>query len=55
MAQRANPNLIEEVNAKEHFSVNKSDLTETLEDVYFPLISVQEHEDLYSRHDMALK
>ena len=26
-----------------------------LEDVYFPCISVQEHENLYSRHDMAIK
>jgi hypothetical protein len=40
----ANPNLIEEANAKEHFAFNKSSLQEVLEDVYFPVISPQEHD-----------
>ena len=51
----ANPNIIEEANAKEHFAYNKSTLVEVLEDVYFPVISPREHEDMYSRHDMAMK
>lgn len=51
----ANPNLIEEANAKEHFAFNKSSLQEVLEDVYFPVISPQEHDQMYSRHDMAMK
>lgn len=51
----ANPNLIEEANAKEHFAYNKSSLLEVLEDVYFPVVSPQEHDDMYSRHDMAIK
>lgn len=45
----------DEANAKDHFAINKSSLTECLEDVYFPLIDTQEHETLYSRHDMAIK
>ena len=45
----------DEANAKAYFAVNKSGLTECLEDVYFPLIDTQEHEILYSRHDMAIK
>lgn len=51
----ANPNIIEEANAKEHFAYNKSTLVEDLEDTYFPVISPQEHDDMYSRHDMAIK
>ena len=54
-AAYANPNLIEEANAKEHFAFNKSTLLEVLEDVYFPVISPQEHDQMYSRHDMAIK
>ena len=51
----ANPNLMEEANAKEHFAFNKSSLQEVLEETYFPVISPQEHRDMYSRHDMAIK
>jgi hypothetical protein len=47
--------LQDEANAREHFAFNKSSLAEILEDVYFPLICVQEHDNMYSRHDMALK
>jgi len=55
LASQANPNLVDEANAREHFAFNKSTLQETLEDVYFPLISPQEHDELYSRGDMAIK
>ena len=41
--------------AKEHFTVNKSSLEEVMHEVYFPVIDIQEHEDLYSRLDMAIK
>lgn len=51
----ANPGMIEEANAKEHFAYNKSSLTQDLEDTYFPVISPNEHDDMYSRHDMAIK
>ena len=46
---------MEEANAKEHFAFNKSSLVEVLEETYFPVISPQEHKDMYSRHDMAIK
>jgi len=53
--KEGNPHLHDEANAKQHFAAQKSSLHEILEDVYFPLIDPQEHENLYSRHDMALK
>ena len=47
--------LDEEAMAKEHFAVSKSALTEILEQAYFPLIDCQEHAELYTRLDMAIK
>ena len=47
--------LEEEHLAKEHFSVSKSGLMEIMEEAYFPLIDIQEHDDLYQRLDMAIK
>ena len=35
----ANPHLEEETNAKNHFSIQKTTLSEILEEVYFPVIS----------------
>jgi len=54
-AQFANPNLLEEANAKNHFSIQKSPLQEIIEDVYFPVINPQEHADMHSRHDMSIQ
>ena len=50
----ANPNLLDEANAKNHFSIQKSGLQEVLENVYFPVVNPQEHVDMYSQHDMAI-
>jgi len=47
--------LEEEALAKEHFAVSKSSLVEIMEEAYFPLIDVQEHNELYQRLDMAIK
>lgn len=53
--KEANHQLHEETNAKQHFAAQKSSLHEILEDVYFPVIDPQEHENMYSRFDMAVK
>lgn len=53
--KESNPQLHEETNAKLHFAAQKSQLHEILEDVYFPVIDCQEHENMYSRFDMAVK
>lgn len=53
--KEANHQLVEEANAKQHFAAQKSSLHEILEDVYFPVIDPQEHENMYSRFDMAVK
>ena len=41
--------------ANEHFSSSKSDLQLVMEKVFFPVIDVQEHDQLYGREDYALK
>lgn len=50
-----NFNVPDEHHAKEHFAVNRGSLEEIMHEVYFPIIDIQEHDDLYSRLDMALK
>lgn len=47
--------LADDAMAKEHFSVSKPDLVKTMEGVYFPVIDCQEHDDLHSKHDLAIK
>lgn len=41
--------------AGEHFSATRSELSELMERAYFPLIDSQEHEELFSREDDAIK
>lgn len=41
--------------ASEHFAATKSELSNLMEAAYFPVIDCQEHEDLYSRDDDAIK
>ena len=41
--------------AKEHFAVTESSLFEVMNHVYFPVIDIQEHDDMYSFGDLAIK
>ena len=41
--------------ASEHFAASRSELGKLMEAAYFPVIDCQEHEDLYSRDDDAIK
>lgn len=47
--------LQDEAMAKEHFAVSKSSLIDVMEQVYFPVIDINEHDELYSRGDLAIK